>query len=191
VQVPLDAAQVELWFQRHCVSGTDAVDSQDGRNYWFAVTRVGLPVPQPSVEGRPAAEVQHGAIRVVADAATKQRVPTGAVGSRLVTRLTVTAAAGDAVAATAAWADVHVFDGADQLAHATTVPLVPQDGAFGWDGAVYEGSGGGSGIGVTLRPDAHLVQYRLYAEVHGRLVTDGLLQLTVPADYERTARPWS
>ena len=45
--------------------------------------------------------------------------------------------------------------------------------------------GGGSGVGVVVRPDAHLVQYRLYAETGGRVVTDGLLhELAVPADHD-------
>jgi hypothetical protein len=33
-----------------------------------------------------------------------------------------------------------------------------------WEDEVYQGSGGGSGMGVWSRPDAHMVQYRLYCQ---------------------------
>src|SRR6266568_3693143 len=51
------------------------------------------------------------------------------------------------------------------------------------DDKIYQGSGGGSGMGAWTRPDARKVQFRLYYEVNSELFTDGLLhQHEVPAD---------
>jgi hypothetical protein len=53
----------------------------------------------------------------------------------------------------------------------------PQRGGrviFVLDCAVYEGATVTPGS-ATLRPDARLVQYRLYCELDGRGFTDGLL----------------
>jgi hypothetical protein len=44
-----------------------------------------------------------------------------------------------------------------------------------WQNEVYRGSGGGSWMGAWSRPDAHTVQYRLYREVRGQVLTDGIL----------------
>ena len=185
VRVPADATRLELWFQRRRPDGGDAWDSCYGCNYWFAVVEAGLPVPQPAVEARSAAEVDPDGLRLIRDEAAKQQIATGAVGSRLVTWLKIVAAPRDSAPAVGAWADVHLFDGADQLVHATTVPLAARSEGFAWEGVVYEGSGGGSGIGVTVRPDVHLVQYRLYAALDGRIVTNGLLyELAVTPDRE-------
>jgi hypothetical protein len=176
---------MEVWFQRRRPDGGDAWDSCYGCNYSFALVEAGLPVPQPAVEARSTAEVDPDALRLISDEATKQQMTTGAVGSRLVTWLKIVAAPRESEPAVDAWADVHLFDGADRLVHATTVPLTPRAEGLGWEGTVYEGSGGGSGIGVTVRPDVHLVQYRLYAALDGRIVTNGLLhELAVTPDRE-------
>ncbi len=45
---------------------------------------------------------------------------------------------------------------------------------FRFDGSVYEGATATPGS-VTPRPDVRQLQYRLYAEVAGRVVTDGQL----------------
>ena len=59
-----------------------------------------------------------------------------------------------------------------------------------WEDEVYQGSGGGSGIGVWSRPDAHTVQYRLYCQVRGQVFTDGVLhQFEVPADEDVRRAP--
>jgi hypothetical protein len=188
--VPDDATQVEVWFERRGDAGADAWDSRYGQNFWFDVDRTGLAVPHDSVSFRSGAIVDAGVIAVVADAAGKGRTPAGASGSRVVVRMALEARIRDAASARAAWADVHVFDGAEELVHAATVPLDRRSAddevaRFVWDDALYQGSGGGSGVGVTFRPDAHLVQYRVYAEVHGQVFTDGVLhQLALPADHD-------
>jgi hypothetical protein len=190
VLVPEDARQVELWFERRSGAGPEAWDSRYGQNFWFDVDLTGLAVPRDSVRPRSGAIVDGGMVAVVAAAAAKKRTPAGGSGSRIVVRLAVEARVCDAASARAAWIDLHVFDGAEERVHAATVPLdrPAADGEaarFVWDDVVYRGSGGGSGVGVTFRPDAHMVQYRLYGEVHGQLFTDGVLhQLALPPDRE-------
>jgi len=191
VVVPAEAAQVELWFQcpDGAGAGADAWDSRYGQNYWFDVDRTGLAVPERSVGPRSGAIVDSGLVRVAWDAASKESASPGTHGSRACTRLTVEARVGDAAAATHAWADLHLFDAMDELVHAATVALERRaeldEGAarFGWNAVVYQGTGGGSGMGVVLRPDVHMAQYRLYAEVHGQVFTDGVLhELAVSPD---------
>jgi hypothetical protein len=190
ILVPDDATQVEVWFERRSGAGADAWDSRYGQNFWFDVDRSGLAVPHDSVGLRTGAVVDAAIVGVVADAAAKERTPAGASGSRVVVRMAIEARVRDAASARAAWVDVHVFDGAEDLVHAATVPLdrsVADDRAarFVWDDALYRGTGGGSGVGVAFRPDAHLVQYRIYGEVHGRVFTDGVLhQLVLPPDHD-------
>jgi uncharacterized spore protein YtfJ len=190
IMVPDEATQVEVWFERRGGAGAQAWDSRYGQNFWFDVDRSGLAVPHDSVAIRTAAVVDPGMVGVVADAVAKERTPAGASGSRVVTRMTIEARIRDAASARAAWADVHVFDGAEERVHAATVPLDRRAGddeaaQFVWDDAVYQGSGGGSGVGVAFRPDAHLVQYRVYGEVHGQVFTDGVLhQLALPPDQD-------
>src|SRR5262245_8667530 len=189
IVVPADAARVEVWFQLPGGAAGDTWDSRYGQNYWFDVDGAGLAVPERSVEWRPGALADEGQVRVVADCAAKAWTATGAAGRRVCTRLSVEALVGDAADASHSLADVHLFDAQDALVHAATVPLARRaeagDGSsrFTWDGVVHEGSGGGSGVGVVFGPDVHTVQYRLYAEVHGQIVTDGVLhQLAVPPD---------
>jgi hypothetical protein len=190
ILVPDDAAQVEVWFERRGGAGADAWDSRYGQNFWFDVDRSGLAVPPDSVGPRAGAVVDAEMVSVVADAASKARTPSGSSGSRVVVRMAVEARIRDAASARAAWADVHVFDGAEDRVHARTVPLErraadDESARFVWDDAVYQGSGGGSGVGVAFRPDAHLVQYRVYGDVHGQVFTDGVLhQLAVPPDQD-------
>jgi hypothetical protein len=75
----------------------------------------------------------------------------------------------------------HVFDGDDQFIHSETFIMhFPGSDAgggdrFGFDDVVYHGSGGGSGMGAWIRPDARKLQYQLYYEVSGQVFTDGLL----------------
>jgi hypothetical protein len=93
------------------------------------------------------------------------------------------------------WADVHVFDMARELIHAGSMALEQPERTADpalrvWEDEVYEGSGGGSGMGMWSRPDAHAVQYRLYCKVRGQVFTDGVLhQFELPADEDaRQAR---
>ena len=66
------------------------------------------------------------------------------------------------IATGATFAGKTIFDGA-QFAGETVL-----------DGAVFEGATAAGGS-ATPRPDVRLVQYRLYAEVGGRVVSDGRL----------------
>jgi len=78
------------------------------------------------------------------------------------------------------WADVHVFAHDGALVASETVPFVFErpagDGGdvFRLDRAVYEGATASPGS-AELRPDVRLVQYRVYREADGQVVTDGIL----------------
>jgi hypothetical protein len=83
---------------------------------------------------------------------------------------------------------VHVFDAADALLHSETLTLgylEPAGGGgdlFVFDGKIYQGSMATPGS-VSPRPDARLVQYRLYYEVSGQVFTDAILhQHELPED---------
>jgi len=116
-------------------------------------------------------------------------------GMSMRTLLDVRAVTGHPAAAADTWADVHVFDASGELIHAGTVVFErlkrTADPAIRvWEDEVYQGSGGGSGMGVWSRPDAHTVQYRLYCEVDGQVFTDGVLhQFEVPADEDVRRSP--
>jgi hypothetical protein len=66
---------------------------------------------------------------------------------------------------------------------------------FVWEDAVYQGSGGGSGMGVWSRADAHTVQYRLYCRAQAtastaQTFTDGILhEFELPADEDVVGFP--
>jgi len=192
--VPVGTTEVELWFERREPAGISAWDSRYGQNYTFDVSGQGLPIPKRSVAARPEALIDLSKIRVVEDAATKEEAGRGPSGKRLRTLLVVRALTGDPAAVADTWADVHVFDAAGELIHAGSVAFKLPEGTADpalrvWEDEVYQGSGGGSGIGVWSRPDAHTVQYRLYCQVRGQVFTDGVLhQFEVPAD-EDVRRP--
>ncbi len=112
--------------------------------------------------------------------------PGGGVGLDLATVLSVRAWVGSDVQH--GWLDLHVFDECDRLIHSETLPMkhvsIDEAGGsiFGFDGSVYRGTGASPGS-VWLAPDAHKLQYRLYAEVDGTVFTDDVLrQHDVPAD---------
>jgi hypothetical protein len=79
-----------------------------------------------------------------------------------------------------AWADVHVFGHDGALVHSETCSLTYErpagDGGdiFLLNCVVYEGATATPGS-ATPRPDVRVVQYRLYCELAGRVVTDGRL----------------
>jgi Family of unknown function (DUF6209) len=189
--IPDDASLAELWFERRTPTGSDGWDSRYGRNYRFAVTPDGLPVPEASVALRAEAIIDPGRISVVDDAASKAQVATSATGSALGTELKISAKVTGADRSTVAWADIHVFDATDDVVHTGTLELQGPGAASEqtvvqtWSAYVYQGSGGGSGAGVWSRPDVHSVQYRLYCRMDDRLFTDGVLhQFDVPPDAE-------
>jgi hypothetical protein len=197
VLVPANAASVELWFESREPSGTVMWDSRYGANYTFSAVRHGLPVPEPSVALRRAAIVDPSKIHVVQDAATKESTPIGSAGRRVQTALIIRALIEDPSTDMDAWADIHVFDGTDELVHAGSVVLTLResrsDGAlFVWEDVIYQGSGGGSGMGVWTRPDTHIVQYRLYCqprrtvyETQAQAFTDAILhEFELPSDHE-------
>jgi hypothetical protein len=182
---------MEVWFERRGPQGTTGWDSRYGQNFRFPVAEQGLPVPERSVEQRPTARLDPARIQVVEDAASKAQAPVGSTGSALQTALSVRARIAAARAVVAVWADVHVFDATGELIHSGTVPLregqpVQADTAMlAWSAEIYQGSGGGSGLGVWSRPDAHLLQYRLYCQIGEEVFTDGVLhEFEVPPDAE-------
>ena len=88
------------------------------------------------------------------------------------------------------WIDYHVFDDHDGLAHAETVPLAYRESGggggdlFALQRRVFKGSGGLPGA-LWPRPDARLLQFRLYCDVAGQVFTDGHLhESTLPLDAE-------
>src|SRR5947209_18504131 len=184
VPVPVGTTEVELWFERRRPKGPSDWDSRYGQNYTFDVCREGLPIPTRSVALRRESLIDLNKIRVVDDTATKEEAGRG---MSVRTLLAVRALAGHPAAAADTWADVHVFDASSELIHAGTVifqrPERAADPALRvWEDDVYQGSGGGSGMGAWSRPDAHTVQYRLYCQVGGQVFTDGVLhQFEVPA----------
>ena len=113
--------------------------------------------------------------------------PGGGVGLDLETVLSVRAWVGSGDTQHG-WLDLHIFDECDRLIQSETLPMkhlsTDKDGGsvFGFDGNVYRGTGASPGS-VWLAPDAHKLQYRLYAEVDGTVFTDDVLrQHEVPAD---------
>jgi hypothetical protein len=76
--------------------------------------------------------------------------------------------------------DVHVFAHDGSVVHAETLPLSFAHSAevggdvFVLDAEIYQGSVATPGS-VDPKPDARRVHYRLYAELDGRLFTDGIL----------------
>jgi hypothetical protein len=181
VPVPLDAEQVELWFQYTDLLQCSAWDSRFGQNYWFGVTRRGPVQPvSPRTGAIPSLEM----VNVFGSSAAKVNAfparPSGPrEGSDMQTSLTVTAWVSNVAYAKNVWVDVHVFDGGDGLIHSETLTLHwagPAGGNgdfFAFDGKVYQGSTATPGS-VSPRPDARKVQYRLYYEVNGRVFTDAI-----------------
>jgi len=191
--IPRDVTGLQIWFESRRSDGAVAWDSRYGQNYVFAVVGDGLPLPVGSVVQRAGVIVDPSKIRVLEDAASKATTVSGSTGKRLHTGLFIRARVEETSADV--WADIHVFDGVGELIHTGNVILhrdqSDTDGTvFLWEDDIYQGSGGGSGIGVWTKPDAHLLQYRLYCrvqrpvfEIVGPILTDGVLhEFEVPAD---------
>jgi CheY-like chemotaxis protein len=191
LQIPSETRQVEVWFEGRIAEETCGWDSHYGQNFTFPVTDDGLPVPERSVVPRSNARIDARRVHVVEDAASKEQVALGASGSRLQTALVVRAQVDQPSDLAGVWADVHVFDAMGELLHAVTVALEPNSQTQPaaalrlWDAEIYPGSGGASGMGVWSRPDAHTINYRLYAQMGEQLFSDGVLhQFDLPADTE-------
>jgi hypothetical protein len=191
VPVPTDAAQVEMWFQNTDASGCTTWDSSYGQNYWLDVVAEGLTIPKRSVSYRTGAIPSLEMVNVLTNQAVKKDVfpkSHGGGGTDLQTWLSVRAWVRNIDYIKYAWVDVHIFDSMDELLESKTVALdysatAAGGGAcFALEGKVYQGGTAVPG-GVSLRPDARKVQYRLYYEVQRTVFTDGLLhQLEVSAD---------
>ena len=131
------------------------------------------------------AAVNPAVLHLTNDAAVKQNAFTSHSGyahsmANMQTSLHVEAWVENRAYAKHVWADVHVFDHAGALVHHETLPLryarPAGDGGdvFVLDAPLFQGMVATPGS-VDVRPDARLVQYRLYAELEGRVFTDGLL----------------
>jgi len=142
-------------------------------------------VDVPAVSPRAEAVVDAAVLHVKEDAAVKQNTfasrpgyPSG--GAHWQTHLHVEAWVRNTTFAKHLWADVHVFAHDGALVHSETCAFAYErpagDGGdlFQLDCVIYEGAKATPGS-ATPRPDVRRVQYRLYAELEGRVHTDGVL----------------
>ena len=141
--------------------------------------------PAPPVSVRDGAAVEPSALRVATDAAVKRNTWPSRPGypstmTHWQTHLHVEAWVRNTTYAKHVWADVHVFvhDGAlvasETCAFEYARPAGDGGDLFRLACAVYEGATATPGS-ATPRPDARLLQYRLYYQFDGRTVTDGEL----------------
>jgi hypothetical protein len=193
--VPSDARRLEIWFHNFAAAGghCDAWDSRFGENYWFDV---GGPEPMQSqdpVRYRDGAMPRPDLVNVVDQFAIKRNVfpapPNGPpVGKDLRTSLTLRVWVKNLAYAKAVWIDLHIFDRSGTRIAAATYGL-PWEGSasgigdlFRFDGEIYQGLTATPGS-VSPKPNAWLVQYRLYYAVEGQTYTDTILhQLELPDD---------
>ncbi len=143
-----------------------------------------VPAPTRSVRPRADALTDAGMVRLVGGAAVKENAFASYTGhpsgmSNLQTRLRVEAWVRNDRYAKAVWIDVHVLARGANLVHGATVPLqyarAAGDGGdlFVLDAALYQGSVATQGS-VEPRPDARVVEYRLYCEQGDGVFTDGI-----------------
>ena len=154
--------------------------------YHDALTASMAPVePTQSVEPRNGAVVDGTVLHLTEDAAVKRNTFPSRPGypsmmADLQTRLHVESWVRNTTYTKNVWVDVHVFAHDGSVVHAETLPLSfahsAEDGGdvFVLDAEIYQGSVATPGS-VDPRPDARRVHYRLYAELDGRLFTDGIL----------------
>lgn len=141
--------------------------------------------PARAVDLRAGATVDATVLRVTDAAAVKHNTfasqpgrPSG--GAHWQTHLHVEAWVRNTTFAKHLWADVHVFAHDGALVHSETCAFAYErpagDGGdlFQLDCVIYEGAKATPGS-ATPRPDVRRVQYRLYAELEGRVHTDGVL----------------
>ncbi|MGZ8492186.1 MAG: hypothetical protein ACXWZS_08285 [Gemmatirosa sp.] len=140
---------------------------------------------EPAVRVRAGAEVEPAALHVATDAAVKVNTSPSRPGypstmTHWQTHLHVEAWVRNTTYAKHVWVDVHVFAHDGALVSSETLPLAyarpAGDGGdlFQLDRPVYEGATATPGS-ATPRPDARLLQYRLYYQFDDRVVTDGEL----------------
>ena len=193
VEVPPDAMTVEMWFQNTGIFGEQAWDSRFGQNYWSGVAQAGSAQP---VSFRTSAIRDLSMVNVLSSNADKVRRSIGgsSQGSQLETDLSLSVWVRNVQYQKNVWIDYHVFDDEDNLVHAETIPLHYREaGGGGGDifvlnQLIFKGSGGLPGS-VWPRPDARLLQFRLYYEAGGQVFTDGLLhQSALPADADVAVR---
>ena len=141
--------------------------------------------PGESVQMRVGAQVEPAVVRTAAEAAVKHNTFPSRPGysramTSLETHLHVEAWVKNTTYAKNVWLDLHVYESEAAPVHRATLPLSyarpAGDGGdvFVLDAPVYQGLVATPGS-VTLRPDARIVQYRLYSELEGTLYTDGVL----------------
>jgi len=195
VQVPSDAQQVEMWFHNFAEVGgrCDVWDSQFGNNYWFDIHGPDPIVPSDPVRFRDGAFPTTQFVNVLEQTAAKTNVfppPVSGppVGKDLRTSLVVQAWTKNVAFAKDVWIDVHVFDRDKVRIQAATFPLSWEGSASGsgdlfrFQREIYKGLTATPGS-VSPKPNAWLVQYRLYYSVEGRLYTDAILhQLELVGD---------
>jgi hypothetical protein len=177
ITVPSDTTQIEMWFHNFVEIGgrCDAWDSRVGENYWFEVTGPNPAEPKDPVRYREGAIPSPEFVNVLDQTAIKKNVfpapPSGpAVGKDLRTFLDVRAWVRNVAFAKDVWIDVHVFDRDATRIEAATLGLVWEGSAgdfadlFRFQGEIYRGLTATPGL-VSPRPNAWLVQYRLYYAV--------------------------
>lgn len=189
IEIPPDAMGVEMWFQNTGIFGERAWDSRYGQNYWFGVAQAG---PAQPVSFRTGSIRDASMVNVLNSTVEKVRRPIGVSpqGSQFETDLNLSVWVRNVQYQKNVWIDYHVFDHQDNLVHAETIPLHYREAGGGGgdisvlDQGIFKGSGGLPGA-VWPRPDARLLQSRLYYEIGGQVFTDGYLyQSGLPADAE-------
>ena len=187
ITVPSDSRQIEMWFHNFAELGgrCDAWDSRFGDNYWFDVAGLEPVQLQDPVRYRDGAIARPEFVNVYDQTAVKKDVfpapPSGpSVGKDLRTSLSVRAWVKNIAFVKEVSVDLHVFDRSATLIKEATLGLPWQGSAsgngdlFSFDDEIYRGSTATPGS-VSPRPNAWLVQYRLYYAVEGNLYTDAIL----------------
>jgi hypothetical protein len=142
-------------------------------------------LPVEPVRRRDGANVDDSRLRLLEEGAVKYNTfpsrpgyPAG--GANLRTHLHVEVWVRNVTLAKHVWADIHVSTYDGEVVHTETLPLTyarpAGDGGdvFVLDSELYQGLVATPGS-VSPRPDARVVQYRLYCELDGHIITDGEL----------------
>jgi len=187
VVLPSDTTQLEMWLHNFAevVGRCDAWISRFGENYWFDVEGPNPRIPGDAVRYREGAAPNADMVNVLSHTAVKKSVfprpATGSpVGKDLRTSLDVQAWVKNVAFAKDVWVDVHVFDTSATRIQAGTFALSWNGSASGFgdlfrfQGEIYKGLVATPGS-VSPRPNAWLVQYRLYYAVEGTTYTDAVL----------------
>jgi hypothetical protein len=192
--VPSDARRLEVWFDNFVDAGgrCDAWDSHFGENYWFDVVGPDPLEPEDPVRYRDGALPRPDLVNVVRQSAIKRNVfpppPSGPpVGKDLRTSLSLRAWVKNIAYAKDVWIDLHVFDRSTTRIVARTFGLPWEGSASGvgdlflFEDEIYQGLTATPGS-VSPKPNAWLVQYRLYYAVQGQTFSDAILHQLELAD---------